>query len=38
MPENTEPEDINDELPEGGEQTSPIDQRQLADEAAKRRK
>jgi ribonuclease G len=38
MPDNTEPEDINDELPEGGEQTSPIDQRQLADEAAKRRK
>jgi ribonuclease G len=38
MPENTEPEDINDELPEGGEQTSPIDQRKLADEAAKRRK
>ena len=38
MPENTEPEDINDELPEGGEQTTPIDQRQLADEAAKRRK
>ena len=38
MPENTEPEDIHDELPEGGEQTSPIDQRQLADEAAKRRK
>jgi ribonuclease G len=38
MPENTEPEDINEELPEGGEQTSPIDQRQLADEAAKRRK
>ncbi len=38
MPENNEPEDINDELPEGGEQTSPIDQRQLADEAAKRRK
>ena len=38
MPENTEPEDINDELPEGGEQTSPIDQRHLADEAAKRRK
>jgi ribonuclease G len=38
MPENTEPEDIHDELPEGGEQTSPIDQRKLADEAAKRRK
>jgi ribonuclease G len=39
MPANTEPEDINDELPEeGGEQTSPIDQRRLADEAAKRRK
>jgi ribonuclease G len=38
MPEHTEPEDINDELPEGGEQTSPIDQRKLADEAAKRRK
>ena len=39
MPDNNEPEDINDELPEeGGEQTSPIDQRQLADEAAKRRK
>ena len=38
MPENTEPEDINEELPEGGEQTSPIDQRKLADEAAKRRK
>jgi ribonuclease G len=38
MPDNTEPEDINDELPEGGEQTSPIDQRKLADEAAKRRK
>ncbi|MDP4592313.1 MAG: Rne/Rng family ribonuclease [Opitutales bacterium] len=39
MPANTEPEDINDELPEeGGEQTSPIDQRKLADEAAKRRK
>ena len=38
MPENTEPEDINDELPEGGEQTSPIDQRKLADEATKRRK
>ena len=38
MPDNKEPEDINDELPEGGEQTSPIDQRQLADEAAKRRK
>jgi ribonuclease G len=38
MPENTEPEDINDEPEEGGEQTSPIDQRQLADEAAKRRK
>lgn len=38
MPEHNEPEDINDELPEGGEQTSPIDQRQLADEAAKRRK
>ena len=33
MPENTEPEDINDELPEGGEQTSPIDQRQLAEES-----
>jgi ribonuclease G len=39
MPDNNEPEDINDELPEeGGEQTAPIDQRQLADEAAKRRK
>jgi ribonuclease G len=38
MPDNNEPEDINDELPEGGEQTSLIDQRQLADEAAKRRK
>ena len=39
MPANTEPEDINDELPEeGGEQTSTIDQRKLADEAAKRRK
>ncbi len=38
MTDNTEPEDINDELPEGGEQTSLIDQRQLADEAAKRRK
>jgi ribonuclease G len=38
MPDNNEPEDINDELPEGGEQTSPIDQRRLADEAAKRRK
>ena len=38
MPENTEPEDIHEELPEGGEQTSPIDQRKLADEAAKRRK
>jgi ribonuclease G len=38
MPDNNEPEDINDELPEGGEQTSPIDQRLLADEAAKRRK
>jgi len=38
MPENTEPEDIHDESPETGEQTSPIDQRQLADEAAKRRK
>ena len=39
MPDNNEPEEINDELPEeGGEQTSPIDQRQLADEAAKRRK
>ncbi len=38
MPDNNEPEDINDELPEGGEQTSPIDQRQLADEATRRRK
>ena len=38
MTDNTEPEDINEELPEGGAQTSPIDQRQLADEAAKRRK
>jgi ribonuclease G len=38
MPDNNEPEDINDELPEGGEQTAPIDQRELADEAAKRRK
>jgi ribonuclease G len=38
MPEHTEPEDIHDEPPEGGEQTSPIDQRKLADEAAKRRK
>ena len=38
MPDNNEPEDINDELPVGGEQTVPIDQRQLADEAAKRRK
>ena len=38
MPEHNEPEDINDEPPEGGEQTSPIDQRKLADEAAKRRK
>jgi ribonuclease G len=38
MPDNTEPEDIHDEPPEGGEQTSPIDQRKLADEAAKRRK
>lgn len=38
MPDHNEPEDINDELPEGGEQTTPIDQRQLADEAAKRRK
>ena len=38
MTDNTEPEDINDELPEGSEQTSLIDQRQLADEAAKRRK
>lgn len=38
MPDNNEPEDINDELSEGGEQTVPIDQRQLADEAAKRRK
>ncbi len=38
MPEHNEPEDINEELPEGGEPTSPIDQRKLADEAAKRRK
>ncbi len=39
MPDNNEPEDINDELPEeGGEQTSPIDQRQMGDEAEKRRK
>ena len=38
MPDNNEPEDINDELPAGGEQTAPIDQRELADEAAKRRK
>jgi ribonuclease G len=38
MPDNTEPEDINDESPETGEQASPIDQRQLADEATKRRK
>jgi len=38
MPDNTEPEDIHDESPETGEQTSPIDQRQLADEASKRRK
>lgn len=38
MPDNNEPEDIHDELPEGGEQTSPIDQRKLAEEAAKRRK
>jgi len=38
MPDNNEPEDINDELPEGGKQTAPIDQRELADEAAKRRK
>lgn len=38
MPDHTEPEDIHDEPPEGGEQTSPIDQRKLAEEAAKRRK
>ena len=38
MPDNTEPEDIHEEPPEGGEQTSPIDQRKLADEAARRRK
>ena len=38
MPDNTEPEDIHDESPETGEQTSLIDQRQLADEASKRRK
>jgi ribonuclease G len=38
MPDNNEPDDINDELPAGGEQTAPIDQRELADEAAKRRK
>ena len=38
MPDHNEPEDINDEPPVSGEQTSPIDQRQLADEAAKRRK
>ncbi|MGA0028409.1 MAG: Rne/Rng family ribonuclease [Opitutales bacterium] len=38
MPEHNEPEDIHEELPEGGEPTSPIDQRKLADEAAKRRK
>ncbi|MEN9653686.1 MAG: hypothetical protein RL303_1406 [Verrucomicrobiota bacterium] len=38
MPDITEPEDHHEELPEGGEQTSPIDQRKLADEATKRRK
>ena len=38
MPDNNEPEDIHDEPPASGEQTSPIDQRQLADEAARRRK
>ena len=38
MPDNTEPEDHHEELPEGGEQTSPIDQRKLAEEATKRRK
>ncbi|TSA36376.1 MAG: Rne/Rng family ribonuclease [Opitutales bacterium] len=35
---NTEPEDIQDELPEGGEQTSPIDQQKLAEDADRRRK
>jgi len=38
MPDITEPEDHHEELPEGGEQTSPIDQRKLAEEATKRRK
>jgi ribonuclease G len=38
MPDHNEPEDTHDELPEGGEQTSPIDQRKLAEEAGRRRK
>lgn len=38
MPENTEPEDIQDDLPEGSEPPALIDQRKLADEAAHRRK
>jgi len=38
MPDHHEPEDTHDEPPEGGEQTSPIDQRKLAEEAGRRRK
>ena len=38
MPENTEPDNINDELPEGGETTPLIDQRKLAEDATQRRK
>ena len=39
MPDHTEPEDIHDEIPEGGDAPNAlIDQRKLAEEAARRRK
>ena len=39
MPDHNEPEDIHDEIPEGGDaQNALIDQRKLAEEATRRRK
>ncbi|MEY4086260.1 MAG: hypothetical protein RLZZ405_448 [Verrucomicrobiota bacterium] len=39
MPDHTEPEDIHEDIPEGGDAPNPlIDQRKLAEEAARRRK
>ena len=39
MPDHTEPEDIHEEIPEGGDAPNAlIDQRKLAEESARRRK